>query len=52
MGDVAGCSSRGRYCAYDAVRVVLGLVLLTAAALKAHQLATEAVVDSGGGSHV
>lgn len=44
MGDVAGCSSRGRFCAYDVVRVVLGLVLLTAAALKAHQLATGAVI--------
>jgi hypothetical protein len=32
---------------YDVVRVVLGLVLLTAAALKGYQLATEPIVGWG-----
>ena len=32
--------------AYDVVRIVLGLVLLTAAALKGHQLATEPVAET------
>ena len=32
---------------YDAVRIVLAIVLLAAAGLKAHQLATEPVVGSG-----
>ena len=33
--------------AYDAVRVVLGLVLLIAAGLKAHQLSTEPTLETG-----
>jgi hypothetical protein len=32
--------------AYDVVRIVLGLILLTAAALKGHQLATEPVAEA------
>lgn len=36
-----------RFIAYDLVRIVLALVLLTAAALKAHQLATSPVVETG-----
>ncbi len=37
----------GRVAGYDVVRVVLGLVLLTAAALKGHQLATEPILAGG-----
>ncbi len=36
-----------RWTPYDAVRVALGLLLLVAAALKAHQLATEPVIAPG-----
>ncbi|MHC4178550.1 MAG: MauE/DoxX family redox-associated membrane protein [Planctomycetota bacterium] len=32
---------------YDAVRIALGIILLTAAALKGHQLATEPVAEAG-----
>ena len=32
---------------YDVVRIVLGLVLLVAVALKGHQLATEPVAETG-----
>lgn len=35
-----------RFTGYDVVRVIVGLVLLTAAILKGHQLATEPVVGS------
>ena len=46
MHDVA-CHSRGvRIAGYDVVRIVLGLILLTAAALKGHQLATEPVAET------
>ena len=36
----------GRVASYDAVRIILGLILLTAAALKGQQLATEPVAES------
>ena len=42
-----GRPGAGRLAGYDVVRIVLGLVLLTAAALKGYQLATELVVESG-----
>lgn len=43
--DVPG-SDANKLAAYDAVRIVLGLVLLTAAALKGHQLATDPVAET------
>jgi len=36
-----------RFTGYDAVRILLGLVLLTAAGLKGHQMATEPVPGTG-----
>jgi hypothetical protein len=36
-----------RFTGYDVVRIAVGLLLLTAAALKAHQLATEPILGTG-----
>lgn len=36
-----------RFTGYDAVRILLGLVLLTAAGLKGHQVATEPILETG-----
>jgi len=36
-----------RWTPYDAIRIALGLLLLTAAGFKAHQLATEPVLGAG-----
>jgi len=36
-----------RFTGYDVVRILLGLVLLTAAGLKGHQLATEPILATG-----
>ena len=47
MRDAAGDWHGVRIAGYDVVRIVLGLVLLTAAALKGHQLATEPVAGTG-----
>jgi len=47
MGRPVAHPGRVRIAAYDVVRIVLGLVLLTAAALKGHQLATEPVAGTG-----
>jgi len=46
MGGIA-VVRRIRPSGYDALRVVLGAILLAAAALKAHQLATEPVIAPG-----
>ena len=48
----AGCRAAGglasfRHAAWPALRIFLGLVLLTAAGLKAYQLASEPVLDTG-----
>lgn len=43
---LVGCEP-GRVAAYDLVRLTLGVVLLTAAALKGHQLATSLVAAAG-----
>jgi len=37
----------GRFTGYDVVRITVGLLLLTAAGLKTHQLATEPVLGTG-----
>ena len=42
---LAAKQNQRRVRAYDVVRWTLGLILLTAAALKAHQLATEPVAN-------
>jgi len=47
MRDATGHWRGVRIAGYDVVRIVLGLVLLTAAALKGHQLATEPVAGTG-----
>jgi len=47
MRDVAGHWRGVRIAGYDVVRIVLGVILLTAAALKGHQLATETVAETG-----
>ena len=47
MGSPAVDLGRVRITSYDAVRIILGLILLTAAALKGHQLATEPVAETG-----
>jgi len=46
MGSPAAHLGRVCIATYDVVRVVLGLILLTAAALKGHQLATEPVAET------
>lgn len=46
MGDAMGETRRGEITSYDVVRIVLGLVLLTAATFKGHQLATEPVAGT------
>ena len=46
MGSSVHASGVGRWTGYDVVRVALGLVLLAAAALKAHQLATGPVAET------
>jgi hypothetical protein len=46
-GKIAAGSHRGKIAGYDVVRIGLGLVLLLAAALEAHQLATEPVMGAG-----
>ncbi len=46
MDGMIGYSRSGRLAGYDVVRIVLGLVLLTAAALKGYQLATEPVAET------
>ena len=47
MGSPVGYYGRVRVTRYAALRIVLGLVLLTTAALKGHQLATEPVAATG-----
>ncbi len=47
MREAAGDWCGVRVAGYDVVRIVLGLVLLTAAGLKGHQLATEPVPGTG-----
>jgi len=47
MHDAAGDWRGVRIAGYDVVRIVLGLVLLSAALLKGHQLATEPVAETG-----
>lgn len=47
MRDLLGRWRGVTVAGYDVVRIVLGLLLLSAAALKGHQLATEPVVGSG-----
>ena len=47
LGSRAGRGSIGRIAGYDVVRIVLGFLLLVAAALKGHQLATEPVAGRG-----
>lgn len=47
MRDAAGHWRGVKVAGYDVVRIVLGLILLTAAALKGHQLATEPVAETG-----
>jgi hypothetical protein len=46
MGSPAAHLGRVGFTPYDAVRVILGLILLTAAALKGHELATEPVAET------
>ena len=46
MRDATGHWRGVRIAGYDVVRIVLGLILLTAASLKGHQLATEPVAET------
>jgi len=46
MGTPAAHLGGVRITAYGAVRMILGLILLSAAALKRHQLATEPVAET------